>query len=106
VPAEVRNAVRLAADSAHTAMLGELCVYLRRAGLEMAAPANVPGPWAPALAGRWREAAAGWEELGERYEQAVELASAKADDTARTTGLAILADLGADSTARILTRRA
>jgi glycine/D-amino acid oxidase-like deaminating enzyme len=58
--------------------LGELTGYLRRAGCP-SAPAvcvtgEVPGPWAAALAGRWREAAADWRSLGERYEEAVELA--------------------------------
>jgi hypothetical protein len=33
--------------------------------------------------------------LGERYEQAVELAWSAADDQARATGLTMLADLGA-----------
>jgi hypothetical protein len=49
------------------------------------------------LAGRWREAAAAWNELGERYEHAVELAWSGEDD-ARASGLAILRDLGASAT--------
>jgi hypothetical protein len=93
VPPQGWKAVELADASAHTAMFGELGVYLRRAGRAAAVvPAGVPGPWSPALAGRWREAAAGWEKLGERYEQAVELASAD-DEAARVAGLAVLDDL-------------
>ena len=104
VPPLVERAVELAARSGHTAMRGELAGYLRRAGLAATAPADVPGPWAPALAGRWADAAVAWEALGERYERAVELASPGADDAARTTGLAVLADLGAHATVRALTR--
>jgi hypothetical protein len=78
-------------------MQGELGVYLRRVGHDAKVPEDVPGPWAPALAGRWREAAAAWNELGERYEQAVELAWSGEDD-ARASGLAILRDLGASAT--------
>jgi tetratricopeptide (TPR) repeat protein len=95
------KAMELAAATAHTAILGELCVYTRRAGDDVAGPAEVPGPWAPALAGRWRDAAAAWEALGERYEQAVELASAN-DESARAAGLAMLGDLGASATVRAL----
>jgi hypothetical protein len=46
------------------------------------------------LAGDWRTAARAWERLGERYEQAVELAFS-GDDDARETGRDILARLGA-----------
>jgi hypothetical protein len=58
-------------------------------------------------AGRtWQEAAARWDELGERYEQTVELAWS-GDDRARVTGLGMLQDLGATATvARFGTDRA
>jgi hypothetical protein len=105
VPPLVERAVELAARSGHTAMSGELAGYLRRAGFAVTAPADVPGPWAPALAGRWADAADAWEALGERYERAVELASPGAEVAARATGLAILSDLGAHATARALTAR-
>ena len=62
------------------------------------------GPWAAGLAGRPREAAAAWQELGERYEQAVEQAWS-ADGRMRAAGLDILKDLGATATvARLLAR--
>ena len=96
VPATVLSAVERAAAAGHTAMLGELCVYLRRAGHAVDMPVNVPAPWASALAGDWRDAAAAWEALGERYEHAVELASAS------SAGLSILRDLGAVATVRAL----
>ena len=87
----------MAERSGHTAMLGELAGYLRRAGCPTAPTTGVPGPWAAALAGRWREAAAGWHDLGERYEEAVELALSD-DDDARAAGSAVLDELGARAT--------
>src|SRR4051812_4887420 len=45
--------------------------YLRRAGIDVPAPTDPPGPWAPTLAGRWHEAADAWTTPGERYEAAV-----------------------------------
>jgi tetratricopeptide (TPR) repeat protein len=69
------------------------------------ASAGVPEPWAAALAGRWRDAAAAWQALGERYEHAVELASANDDETVRSAGLAMLADLGASAAVRTLAAR-
>jgi tetratricopeptide (TPR) repeat protein len=107
VPPAVWKAMEMAVDSGHTAIQGELSVYLRRAGHELTVHADVPGPWAPALAGRWREAAAAWKELGDRYEQAVEMAWSGEDDQARAAGLGILKDLGANATAsRVLARGA
>jgi hypothetical protein len=107
VPAGVWKAVQLAADSGHTAMLGELSVYLRRAGHDVTVLPDVPGPWKPALAGRWREAAAAWKELGETYEQAVEMAWSGEDDRARVAGLNMLKDLGANATvSRVLSHPA
>ena len=104
VPPAVYRAFELAVDCGHTAIQAELCGYLRRAGHDLAAPDDIPGPWAPSLAGRWRQAAQAWEKLGDRYEQAVELAWA-GDDKARTAGLAILTELGATATvARVLAR--
>jgi hypothetical protein len=103
VPASVWAALALAADSGHTAVQAELCGYLRRAGHDVAAPADAPGPWKPALAGSWRDAASAWEALGERYEQAVELALS-GDEAAHAAGIEILTDLGATATlVRVLT---
>jgi hypothetical protein len=50
-----------------------------------------------ALAGLRHEAAAAWQALGERYEQAVELVWS-GDAGARSTGLDILKNLGAPAT--------
>jgi DNA-binding SARP family transcriptional activator/tetratricopeptide (TPR) repeat protein len=104
VPAEVAKAVELATASGHTAMLGELCRYLGRAGLPVPAGAGLAGPWAAAAAGRWRVAAAEWERLGERYERAVELVSQGEDEDAAVAGRAMLAELGADATIQAIDR--
>jgi hypothetical protein len=97
VPPSVWDALNLAADSRHTAIQAELCMYLRRAGHDVTAPADAPGPWALALTGQRHEAAAAWKELGERYEQALELVWS-GDDQARATGMDILKNLGAHAT--------
>jgi tetratricopeptide (TPR) repeat protein len=94
VPPQVWKALTLAADSGHTAMRAELCTYLSRAGHDIDAPTDAPGPWALALAGRRHDAAAAWKALGERYEHALELVWS-GDDRARATGLEILKSLGA-----------
>jgi DNA-binding SARP family transcriptional activator len=99
----VRAAWEMAERSGHTAMLGELAGYLRRAGCAVPPTTDIPRPWAFALTGRWREAAAGWRELGERYEEAVELALSD-DDDAREAGLAALDELGARATVARVSR--
>jgi tetratricopeptide (TPR) repeat protein len=92
-----RRALDLAEETGHRSVQAELCAYLGRAGIEVAGPADAPGPWAPTLAGRWKEAAAAWSALGERYEQAVVLGTAP-DPEARARGLRMLRDMGAVAT--------
>jgi hypothetical protein len=105
VPPRIRAALALAEESGHTTMRAEVCGYLRRAGHDVPVPADAPGPWGPALAGRWREAASAWQALGERYEQAVELALS-GDEAACAAGVEILTDLGAVATlVRVSPRR-
>jgi DNA-binding SARP family transcriptional activator/tetratricopeptide (TPR) repeat protein len=94
MPALAAPALRAAAEVGHRGVPAELCRYLQRAGHHVQVPPRAPGPWAPALVGRWREAVAGWAVLGERYEQALELALAP-DRAAAARGLALLDDLGA-----------
>jgi hypothetical protein len=89
----VLAALALAAESGHSTVQAEVCGYLRRAGHDVAPPADAPGPWGEALAGRSRAAASAWQALGERYEQAVELALCGDE-----AGLAMLTDLGAVAT--------
>jgi DNA-binding winged helix-turn-helix (wHTH) protein len=84
----------LAAELRHRTTEAELARYLQRAGHQVAALPEGVGPWAPALAGRWQEAADGWAALGCRYERAVELALAPHPD-ARSQGRRELEALGA-----------
>jgi len=97
---ETRRALDLAAQAGHRSIRAELCAYLRRAGVEVAAPVDAPGPWAPTLALRWKAAATAWANLGDRYEQAVVLATAPAREAreARADGLLLLRELGATAT--------
>ncbi|MDN5797458.1 MAG: AAA family ATPase [Intrasporangium sp.] len=81
-------------NGVYPAVHAELCAYLRRAGVPVATPRHAPGPWGPTLAGRWEQAAPAWAGLGERYEQAVVLATAP-DAAARDTGVGMLRALGA-----------
>jgi DNA-binding SARP family transcriptional activator/tetratricopeptide (TPR) repeat protein len=105
IPPRVWQAMDLAAESGHSAMQGELAVYLRRSGHVVDVPTAVPDPWAAALAGNWRESAQSWNRLGERYEEAVEIALA-ADEQASMVALDTLRELGATATvARVMTQR-
>ncbi|MBO0844701.1 MAG: AAA family ATPase [Nocardioides sp.] len=94
---DARRALDLAGSQEHPSMQAELACYLRRAGIDVAGPDDAPGPWRPTLAGRWKEAAAAWAALGERYEEAVVLAVAP-DRRASSRGLQMLRGLGAEGT--------
>ncbi|MGS0687291.1 ATP-binding protein [Nakamurella sp. GG22] len=104
-PTGVLGTLEMAAESGNTAAQGEIGVYLRRAGFDPGTVAGVPEPWASGLRGDAGAAAGGWERLGDRYEQAVELATA-GDDESHDLGLRMLADLGADGTVARLRRPA
>jgi len=105
VPGFVEAALALATAAAHRAVQGELCTYLRRSGHEVVAPADVPEPWAAALAGRWSDAAAGWAALGERYEHAIELAWSGDHAERRAEGLVELDTIGASAAASLVRAR-
>ncbi len=103
VPPLVTTTLSAAARACHTAMQGELSVYLRRAGFEPDPVPDAAGPWAPALRGDGSAAADAWSVLGESYEQAVELAGAGAQSGGRERGLRMLAGLGAVATVAVMT---
>jgi hypothetical protein len=94
VPSIASEALELAERAGYPALHAELCTYLRRAGHQVAPLDDPPGPWAPVLAGRWRDAAVAWADLGDRYERAVVLAL-HGDRKGRIEGLAELGRLGA-----------
>ena len=52
----------------------ELLRYLARCGFQVELFDGCPEPWASGLRGDWEAAAAGWEAVGDPYEQALELA--------------------------------
>jgi DNA-binding CsgD family transcriptional regulator len=82
---------------------GRLAVWLGRAGALDEVPAELPGPFAAELAGRWRDAVRSWERLGCPYEQA--LALAEGDDAeAWQESFAILDALGAHAAAAAVRR--
>jgi DNA-binding winged helix-turn-helix (wHTH) protein len=101
LPAFVREAYELARRRRHLVTLGELATYAARCGLTLPARdrdpdrhADLPGPWASAVAGDHRHAADGWAARNERYEQAVETWAAGERDAAAE----LLTRLGAAAT--------
>jgi DNA-binding CsgD family transcriptional regulator len=62
---------------------GEIAWWRRCCGLSDPLPGQVPAPWALLLAGRGREAAAAWHEIGCPYEEGVSLASTNDPDDLR-----------------------
>jgi DNA-binding CsgD family transcriptional regulator/tetratricopeptide (TPR) repeat protein len=105
VAASVRDAWREHADRPSAApMWAEILRYAARAGLRAEPFDDGPEPWAAGLRGDWRTAAAGWERVGDPYEQALELASS--GETGPTlSALRILDDLGATAAALRVRRR-
>jgi DNA-binding CsgD family transcriptional regulator/tetratricopeptide (TPR) repeat protein len=103
VHAEVMRAYPLAVRADSVWDIARLVAWRRRAGLPFDAPANAPGPFAAELAGRWRDAAEGWQRRGCPYERA--LALAEDDEAAQRQALEILDALGARPAATLVRRR-
>ena len=83
---------------------GELLRYLARAGLPAEPFDGCPPAWAAGLQGDWRAAAAAWQEAGDPYETALELAeSGEAEATGEA--LRILEDLRAEPAAASVRER-
>jgi DNA-binding CsgD family transcriptional regulator/tetratricopeptide (TPR) repeat protein len=82
----------------------ELLRYLARCGLDAEPFDGCPEPWAAGLHGDWEAAAAGWEEVGDPYEQALELA--ESGERERTLeALRMLDGLGATAAAALVRAR-
>jgi DNA-binding winged helix-turn-helix (wHTH) protein len=101
MPAIAAPALALATELRHRTTGAELTRSLQRAGHPVEVPPDAVGPWAPALAGRWREAADAWATRGCRYERALELALAP-DAPARSEGRSELEALGAAGALAVL----
>ena len=95
-----RHARRPSAEPVHA----EILRYAARAGLPVEPFPGCPEPWAAGLRGDWRAAAAGWERVGDPYEQALELAgSGEPEPTLES--LRTLDDLGAHAAVRHVRQR-
>jgi ATP/maltotriose-dependent transcriptional regulator MalT len=94
------HADRPSAEPVH----GELLRYAARAGLAVAPFPGCPEPWAAGLRGDWAAAARGWEQLGDPYERALELA-ASGEPGPTVEALHALEDLEAHAAVRHVRRR-
>src|SRR4051794_14213685 len=84
--------------------VGELACWRRRAGIEETIALSVPEPHALQLAGKHRQAAALWADMGCPYEAALALADSD-DEQALREALQALQDMTAVPAAAIVARR-
>ncbi len=102
--AEARVGYNLAlAHDANPWTLGELSVWMWRAGGLTSPPGPIAEPFARQIAGDWRGAAALWAEIGCPYEQA--LALADGDASAQQSALKLLERLGAQPAIALVRKR-
>jgi DNA-binding CsgD family transcriptional regulator len=83
---------------------GELLAYLRRAGLPVDAFPGCPPEWAASIAGDWRTASRAFQEIGDPYERALELA-ASGESAPTLEALGVLDALGAAPAAAMVRAR-
>lgn len=83
--------------------LGELSLWMWRAGDLTRAPGPIAEPFARQIAGDWQGAAALWEQIGCPYEQALALADGDAE--AMRNALALFERLGAQPAMALVRRR-
>lgn len=104
--AEARDALPLAQQRRHRWFIGELAMWCWRAGrlgVDEALGLAPAEPFASEIAGRWREAAAAWQQLGCPLAQARALTGG--DAASRQQALALLDALGAPPLADALRRQ-
>jgi ATP/maltotriose-dependent transcriptional regulator MalT len=101
--AEARAGLALALQHRHPWFVGELAAWCWRAGTLQAVPEVCAGPYALEIAGRWRDAAEHWRQLGCPFERARALADG--DAAAQQEALAQYERLGARPAAEALRRR-
>jgi DNA-binding CsgD family transcriptional regulator len=101
--AEVRPALDAAAACGDPWLGGELAYWLHRAGAREVPDVPCAEPFALQIAGRFREAAELWGDIGCPYERARALA--EGDAAAQVEALAIFEGLGAEPDLRALRRR-
>lgn len=99
---ELEVAYELALKHPEPWRLGELSLWLWRAGALDRVPDGIAEPYRLEISGDWQAAAAAWKQIGCPYEQA--LALARGDEAAQLQALAILRKLGADPAAALVRR--
>lgn len=100
---ELKAAYELALKHPEPWRLGELCLWLWRAGALDRVPDDIAEPYRLEIGGNWQAAAAAWKRIGCPYERA--LALANGDHSAQLQALDILTELGAAPAAQILRRK-
>jgi DNA-binding CsgD family transcriptional regulator/tetratricopeptide (TPR) repeat protein len=85
-------------------VLAEVLRYLARAGVAVPELPDCPEPWASGLRGDWAAAAAGWAQIGDPYEQALELAGSGAPKPT-LQAVRLLDELGATAAAALVRAR-
>ena len=101
--AEATAAYPLATRHCHRWFTGELALWRKLGGEEIATPTWAAPPFLFQLKGDWRRAALAWENLGGVYEQARALAAGDAE--AQIAALEIFSRLGASPAAAALRQR-
>jgi DNA-binding CsgD family transcriptional regulator len=101
--AECRGGYDLAVKHGHPWLLGELSIWMWRAGEVSFTSQTVAEPFARQMAGDWRGSAELWARLGCPYEQA--LALAEGDVSAQFEALTLFEQLGALSAAALVRRQ-
>jgi DNA-binding CsgD family transcriptional regulator/tetratricopeptide (TPR) repeat protein len=100
---ELREAYEFALGHRDPWRLGELALWLWRAGALDRPPDGMAAPYQLEISGDWKGAAEAWERIGCPYERALALAGG--DQAAQLQALDILAGLGAAPAAALVRRR-
>jgi DNA-binding CsgD family transcriptional regulator len=98
------RALQACIDSGAGWWAGEIAWWRRCAGIDEQAPACAAKPWALLLAGRAKESAVAWLQLGCPYEQGVALSYSDDHDDLRAA-FELLDTMGADPAAALVVRR-
>jgi DNA-binding CsgD family transcriptional regulator len=101
--AEARVGYDLALTHTYPWKLGELSLWMWRAGGLTKAPGQIAEPFARQIAGDWQGAAALWAQIGCPYEEALALADGDAE--AMRNALALFERLGAQPALALVRRR-
>jgi DNA-binding CsgD family transcriptional regulator len=101
--AEADVGFQLALKHKYRWYVGDVAIWLWRAGALREVPDGTLAPWAQQIGGDWQAGANSWEQLGCPYEQG--LALLDGDEAAQRAALAIFERLGAHPAADFARRR-